>query len=323
MDAVITWVDGRDPEHSKKLQKYMDRDQPHLLAAEPTRYRESGEIYFCLASIIKFAPFIQRIFIVTDEQTPARLDEFIEKWSLPQGFIKVVDHKEIFRGYEEHLPTFNSLTIETMLYRIPNLSDEFVYFNDDVLLTKPALPELFFDENGPVFRGGMKKYYKDRPIIALRTMIRKMLGTNQNKPGFRTAQQASGLIVGGLSKYLQVGHTPHPMRRPVLENHFSDKHEQLSEQLSHRFRHHSQFLTSSLANHLEIRWNSVEPHKSIHALYMNAAGKNISFVNDKFAKAQEQAVSWGCIQSLDEADQEIRTAILQKLREIVHDFPPE
>ena len=41
------------------------------------------------------------------------------------------NHKEIFKGYENYLPTFNIRTIETAFHRIRNLSEHFIYFNDD------------------------------------------------------------------------------------------------------------------------------------------------------------------------------------------------
>ena len=50
----------------------------------------------------------------------------------------MVDHKVIFRDFTEFLPTFNSTTIETMPHYIPNLSEHFIYFNDDMFLIKPT-----------------------------------------------------------------------------------------------------------------------------------------------------------------------------------------
>ena len=82
-------------------------------------------------SILKFAPFVRKIFIVTDSQKPSfsGLEDLIVS-----NKVKVVDHKEIFKGYEKYLPTFNIRSIDAVLHRIEGLSEMFVYFNDDVFL---------------------------------------------------------------------------------------------------------------------------------------------------------------------------------------------
>ena len=45
-----------------------------------------------------------------------------------------VTHAELFREPLLELPTFSSLAIETVLHRIPNLSEHFLYFNNDMIL---------------------------------------------------------------------------------------------------------------------------------------------------------------------------------------------
>ncbi len=44
----------------------------------------------------------------------------------------IITHKDIIP--EIYLPTFNSLCIELYLYNIPNLSNNFIYFNDDMIV---------------------------------------------------------------------------------------------------------------------------------------------------------------------------------------------
>lgn len=321
MDAVIAWVDGNDPAHKDKVDEYMDRYSPHTEAAEPTRFRENGEIYFCLASILKFAPYIRRIFIVTDQQTPARLAEFMAAWSIPDDKIQIVDHREIFRGYEEFLPTFNSISIETMLHRIPGLSDEYVYFNDDFFLLRPVDPSYFFDEHGPRVRGAMKKYYKDRLFVSLRMKIRERLNIQQNKPGFRTSQQISALMVGEFPEFLQIGHHPHPLRRKTLETFFNEYPNVLPEQLQHRFRHHDQFSMVSLANHLEMSRNDITPGRPASSLYIKASRRSHKDIDKGFSRAKERNAACGCIQSLDIGLPGASDLILKHLRAITRDFP--
>ena len=122
IDAVITWVDGGDPAHVARLQAYLaETGGARPAAADPTRFNDDGELEYCLASIRRFAPWIGRIFIVTDRQVPALLARLAG--SDFGANIRVVDHAEIFAGHERHLPTFNSRAIITALWRIEGLAE--------------------------------------------------------------------------------------------------------------------------------------------------------------------------------------------------------
>jgi hypothetical protein len=77
---------------------------------------------------------------VTDNQIPGSID----RRQAERDNVRIVDHREIFRGYEQLLPTFNSLAIECMLWRIEGLADRFLYFNDDMMLVRPVEPPTSF-----------------------------------------------------------------------------------------------------------------------------------------------------------------------------------
>src|SRR5690625_5334475 len=77
IDAVITWVDGNDPVHRKKraemacIYNAKQRTSSSLsTAGDETRFIENGELKYCLASIRTFAPWIHKIYLVTDNQVP-------------------------------------------------------------------------------------------------------------------------------------------------------------------------------------------------------------------------------------------------------------
>ena len=115
IDAVITWVDGADPKYQKKLKEHLkDRN------AFKKQYLQASEINFCIASIINYAPFIRKVFVVTDGQLP-NLDNIKNLVSLNK--IKIIDHKEIFRDHREFLPTFNIRSIDCLLYTSPSPRD--------------------------------------------------------------------------------------------------------------------------------------------------------------------------------------------------------
>lgn len=136
IDVVITWVDGNDPVLNAKRAAFIKPEEAvEKDIAAPNRYANRGEIYWCIRSVNKFMPWVRRIFLVTDGQDPKAESR------IP---IEIVDHKVIFRGYEEYLPTFCTSSIEAMLWRIPGLSEHYIYLNDDFMLCRPVTPEMFF-----------------------------------------------------------------------------------------------------------------------------------------------------------------------------------
>lgn len=137
IDFVITWVDGADPAWLEKRQKFALGERQ----SETVRYRDWGFLRYLFRGIEAYAPWVRHVWLVTDGQKPEWLDESCAK-------VSVVDHRDFIP--EEYLPTFNSHTIELNLHRIPGLSEQFVYFNDDVLLTKKCGPEDFFVGGRPV-----------------------------------------------------------------------------------------------------------------------------------------------------------------------------
>ena len=91
---------------------------------------------YSLRSIEKFAPWILKVFIVTNGQVPDWLDANHPK-------VQIIPHELIFPN-KSVLPTFSSSAIEMNLHRIPGLSEHFIYFNDDVFLGQPVYPYDFY-----------------------------------------------------------------------------------------------------------------------------------------------------------------------------------
>lgn len=100
------------------------------------RFRDNEELRYSLRSVWKFAPWVRKIWIVTNGQVPHWL-----KINHPR--LEVVPHSRIFRN-KKHLPSFSSPSIEANLHLIPGLSDKFLYFNDDVMLGNEVWPDDFY-----------------------------------------------------------------------------------------------------------------------------------------------------------------------------------
>lgn len=146
IDIVYTWVDSDDPKFQEKRLSYQAELDDTVIKNKPevtdiARFQSRDELKYSIRSVLKYAPWVNHIYIVTNGQVPRWLDTEFEK-------VTVVPHSEILE--ERHLPTFNSHVIESALYKIPNLSEHYIYFNDDVMLTRPLAPNYFFTSNGIV-----------------------------------------------------------------------------------------------------------------------------------------------------------------------------
>lgn len=245
IDAVITWVDGEDEFHQKKINKYVKNKQKANSVGFKTRYNQVEEIKYCVHSIIKYAQFINNIFIVTDNQIP---DFYKNKKEGEYKNVFIVSHEVIFKIKEKYLPVFNSRSIETELYRIPNLSEYFLYFNDDMFLLKDVKSTDFFINGLPVIRGEWKKFKKD---IFYKKIIKKSK-TKRKRASHIKAQEKGAKLVG-FNKFYKFKHVPYVFRKSTLKDYFKENKKIEKRNLKYRFRHRKQYLIQSLANHIEIK----------------------------------------------------------------------
>lgn len=152
IDLVYLWVNGNDPQWLAKRNACIGKTEEKSAVNCDGRYADNDELKYSLRSIEKYAPWIRRIFIVTDNQVPVWLDTSNAK-------VRIVDHKEIMP--DVCLPCFNSAVIEHFLYKIPALAEHFIYANDDMFINKPVTPETFFGKDGlPIVRFNRRPFRK-------------------------------------------------------------------------------------------------------------------------------------------------------------------
>jgi len=251
IDAVITWVDGADPAHQQRLASFLaEQGGGRPTTASPTRFNDAGEIEYCVASIFRFAPWFRRIHIVTDGQKPALLQKL--EGTPYAGRVSIVDHREVFAGFEQHLPTFNSRSIISVLWRIPGLAENFVYFNDDMMLLRPVHADDFFRGGKIVLRGKWLAQSAHRLARRLATRLKKALGRKQGRVGNLDSQERSAQLAGFDREFYRLYHNPYPMRVSVLRDFFAARPELLARNVGYRLRSNDQFKTECLATHLEI-----------------------------------------------------------------------
>lgn len=136
IDFVVSWVNGQDPVWLSKYNEFSDDD---TLDVKNARFRDYDIFKYWFRSVEKYASWVNHIYLVTDNQVPEWLDTTNEK-------ITIIDHTQIID--QKYLPIFNSSAIELNIHKIPNLSENFVYFNDDMFLNKRVTPNDFFSKDG-------------------------------------------------------------------------------------------------------------------------------------------------------------------------------
>ena len=244
IDAVITWVDGSEPNFKLKLEENLKNKK-----IINRQYLQANEIHFCVASIIKFAPFIRKIFIVTDNQKP-NLNEVGHLVSLNK--VEIIDHKEIFRDNIDSLPTFNIRSIDALLFKIKNLSNKFIYFNDDMFLIKETSKEEWFKDNKAVLIGSWTKTYNKQLIKTISQRIKNLLNI---RPSFNAAQSKAANIAGFHNKYFKSFHCGRPQIKSVIKDFYDKNPQRLTNQIRHKFRDGRQYMPYSLCWHLLIKDN--------------------------------------------------------------------
>lgn len=129
-----------DPKWKKDFARYSGKIDNSVNELSEARFRDYGLLKYWFRGVEKFAPWVRYIHFVTCGQKPDWLDENNPK-------LRLVNHEDFIP--KEYLPVFNSNVIEIYLHKIPDLAEQFVYFNDDVFLINHTKPTRFFEHGLP------------------------------------------------------------------------------------------------------------------------------------------------------------------------------
>ena len=192
IDAVITYVNGSD---QTWIKDYITKTKTHNPSA--VRYRTWGTLKYLLRGIENYMPFIRDIILIVayPSQIPCWLNT---------DKVRVVYHKDFIP--KQFLPTFNSCTIESFLWNIPDLADRIIYFNDDMFPINPMAEIDFFTGDIPHIRFKHPEDFNVRNIFQF-----------QSRTALDTITQALNLPVYNKSKILLPFHITQSITRAGLE----------------------------------------------------------------------------------------------------------
>lgn len=142
VDLVIPFVNNREKVWLRTYNEYCNKNKGKICTdSNSVRFDDIGFFRFMLMGVKKFMPFIRKAHLIVSniEQVPPYIDK--EKTN-------IVLHKDIIPS--KFLPTFNSTTIEMFIHNIPDLSEHFIYSNDDMYPIGNLTKEDFFTEDGKI-----------------------------------------------------------------------------------------------------------------------------------------------------------------------------
>lgn len=209
IDIVYTWVNGDDADYIEKCQKFAE----NLDDVNPERFRDVYDMLkYSLRSIEQFVPWFGSIYILTQKpQVPEWLNADHPR-------IKVVHHEDIFD--EAYLPTYSSSVIESYLDKIPNLSEYFLYMNDDFLFGNHT---------------GLETFISDQAKI---NIFGTLFGEN---PSWRIYEAKNDIVGLGL-----VEHCPILVKKEYWDAMYKLWPEKTHEKRQHRFRQDDDFMAYKL-----------------------------------------------------------------------------
>lgn len=138
IDIVIPWVDGNDPKwlaQKLEMKKIYCKDEK---SDSKIRFASWDNLQYWFRAIEKFMPWVNKIFFITWGHIPKFLNVNHPK-------LRIVRHEEYIPS--QYLPTYNSGPIEMNVHRIPDLSENYIMFNDDCIPIQFIPEEYYFKNN--------------------------------------------------------------------------------------------------------------------------------------------------------------------------------
>lgn len=135
IDIVIPYVDASDKHWRSDFST-----STGIYSISGVRFRSWGTLKYLFRSIAENMTFVRNIILLVSRESQ------VPEW-INRDNVRIVLHKDFIP--KEFLPTFNSCTIECFLYRISDLSEKFIYFNDDMFVLNKMNASDFFTEGKP------------------------------------------------------------------------------------------------------------------------------------------------------------------------------
>ena len=282
IDFVIPWVDGGAPvwQREKDLFSKTGTDKDDI---RDIRFRDWDTLRYWFRGVEKYAPWVNQIHFITWGHLPKWLNTRHPK-------LHIVNHQDYIPG--QYLPTFSSHVIELNMHRINELSEHFVYFNDDIFILKPLLEDDFFINGLPcdlcVSNAITPRLGEFSPILLTTTSyINKHFDKKSDIRkhfGKWFSPKYGKLLIRTLCLLPWTFHTgfynPHlavPYKKKTLETVWNEEFQILDQTCSHKFRNDTD-VNQYIFRYWRLASGDFVPHATL-GKYMNMSDDNTAIYN--------------------------------------------
>ena len=154
IDIVVPFYNDSDNSWKNIMYNYMAKENSNdrqVIGDERYRHWECFKYWF--RCVEKNCKWVNKVFLLVANKTQ------VPKWlNTKNPKLRIVLHEEFIP--KELLPTFNTFTIEVFINKIKDLSDNYVYCNDDFYFLNYTNAEMFFINDIPVFTDKKQKFEK-------------------------------------------------------------------------------------------------------------------------------------------------------------------
>lgn len=217
IDIVIPYVTLDDPVWFDTLAHACNQDHEEF---SPERYRSFDTLMYWFRGVSKMMPWVRKIHLLVSSKS--QVPDWLKKQKDCKGILEIHEHQDFIP--EKFLPTFNSCTIEMFLHRIPNLSEHFIYFNDDIFAIRPMTPfDFFTDDGNPRLNISMVDYDRNDS-----NLFRRQIYNDCEVLGYYDSYTDKNVI-------LKTNHSVNPMLRSICATVF-DIYDRIIEERITKFR---------------------------------------------------------------------------------------
>lgn len=246
IDFIVTWVDMNDSNWQEEFAQYSGKINKTKNEVVDARFRDYGLLKYWFRGVEKFAPWVRKVHFVTCGQKPEWLNPNHPK-------VQLVNHMDFIP--ENILPVFNSNLIEIYLHKIPDLSEHFVYFNDDFFIINHIAQERFFLDGLPndiaAFRTnfGLSQYekmLKNNLVLINKFFDKKEIMERDHEKWFnesygKKARWTNLLRPCNKISTLRTPHNAQPFLKKTFVEIWEKCENELKEMSSHRFRNEKDY----------------------------------------------------------------------------------
>ena len=211
IDIVVPFYNDNDEIWRNIMHNYMEKEGSNdRQVTGEERYRDWDCFKYFFRCVENNCKWVNKVFLLLASET--QLPEWIDTSNTK---LRVVYHREFIP--EELLPTFNTMTIETYICKIKDLSDNYIYCNDDYYFLNPTTSDMFFKDNIPVYKNFSRKLEK-YPEKYLKCSDGTFYRVLNNGMDFQLE------ICGNKAKWYEIDHIPVPHKKDfesiIIDQHY-------------------------------------------------------------------------------------------------------